>query len=183
MTTIVYHKDYGMAADRRLTDISMRWPPRAKIHQISAYVFCAVCGDHGVGEIAVYALQELAARVPFPSAEKEAANYLTGLATVLRDGGVTREDDGSLVIVDRRAPRIVYEAPHGRPGVEVVCLDDDNPFVAYGTGREYAMGVMDMGAAPATAVRVASRYDVCSGDGVTVLHPCTWEITEEKKYV
>jgi hypothetical protein len=171
-----------MAADRRLSDNSMRWPPRTKIHQVNADVFCAVCGDHGVGEVAVHVLQELVARVPFPRTEKEAVEYLTGFAAALRDGGVTREDSGSLIVVDRRALHVIYEAPHGRPGVEVVYLDDDNPFVAFGTGREYAMGAMAAGAPPNRAVQLASGYDVSTGDGVTYLHHGTCVIVEEKTH-
>ncbi len=44
----------------------------------------------------------------------------------------------------------------------------DGPFAAWGTGRDFAMGAMAMGANAAQAVEIASRYNVYCGCGVDV---------------
>lgn len=40
------------------------------------------------------------------------------------------------------------------------------PFLAFGSGRDYAMGALEMGANAVQAVEVASRFDIYSGLGV-----------------
>jgi ATP-dependent protease HslVU (ClpYQ) peptidase subunit len=40
---------------------------------------------------------------------------------------------------------------------------------ACGTGREFALAAMDLGASPEEAVEVASKRDTCSGGKITVL--------------
>jgi len=42
-------------------------------------------------------------------------------------------------------------------------------YVAIGSGNQYALGAMAMGAGPERAVEIASELDVWSGGGVTVL--------------
>lgn len=43
------------------------------------------------------------------------------------------------------------------------------PFYADGSGGEYAMGAMAMGANARQAVQVACRFDLASGDGIDTL--------------
>lgn len=43
------------------------------------------------------------------------------------------------------------------------------PFAAWGSGRDFAMGAMAMGASARHAVVIASRYNVACGMGVTVM--------------
>lgn len=45
------------------------------------------------------------------------------------------------------------------------------PYFAIGTGRDYAMGALAMGATAQQAVEIASRFDSDSGGGVDVLTP------------
>lgn len=45
----------------------------------------------------------------------------------------------------------------------------DAPYIAVGTGAEYAMGAMEMGADACTAVEVATRLDPFSGGTVSTL--------------
>lgn len=53
----------------------------------------------------------------------------------------------------------------GPCGVSVVSA----PYYALGSGREFALGAMAMGADPEQAVRVAMRFDIKTGGQVTVL--------------
>lgn len=48
----------------------------------------------------------------------------------------------------------------------------DMPHWAIGSGADYALGAMAMGADARTAVEVASRYDIGTGLGVDVLDTC-----------
>ncbi len=61
-------------------------------------------------------------------------------------------------------------APHGawvfqEPGIVPVT----SPYYAMGTGRDFALGAMAVGASATEAVRAAMRHDTCSGGDVTVL--------------
>lgn len=50
--------------------------------------------------------------------------------------------------------------------VKQPCID---PFMAWGSGREYAIGAMSMGANAEKAIEIASRFDVHTGMGVDVV--------------
>lgn len=45
----------------------------------------------------------------------------------------------------------------------------EDRFIAFGTGRDYAMAAMHLGENATTAVRVACEYDIYSGQGVNSL--------------
>lgn len=42
----------------------------------------------------------------------------------------------------------------------------EQPFIAIGSGAEYAMAAMDCGKTPREAIRIASKYDVWTGMGL-----------------
>ncbi|HET6631492.1 MAG TPA: hypothetical protein VFG73_02135 [Rhodanobacteraceae bacterium] len=69
--------------------------------------------------------------------------------------------DAVLVVLDRTGVR-VFEKSHLPQRV----LD---PFTAFGTGREYAIGAMARGASAREAVEIANRFDNCCGLGVDVM--------------
>lgn len=46
-----------------------------------------------------------------------------------------------------------------------------DPFMAWGSGRDFAMGAMARGATAGEAVEVACRFDAYSGHGVVVMTP------------
>lgn len=48
------------------------------------------------------------------------------------------------------------------------CLD---PFMAFGSGRDFAMGAMAMGASAEEAVNVACRFNIFCGCGIDVMRP------------
>ena len=45
----------------------------------------------------------------------------------------------------------------------------ESPFIALGTGREYAMAAMHLGKTAAEAIEVAAHFDSGTGNGVDVL--------------
>ncbi len=53
------------------------------------------------------------------------------------------------------------------------------PFFAGGSGRDYAIGAMAMGASAILAVKIASQYDCHTGLGVESIHSKTFEFIHE----
>ena len=70
-------------------------------------------------------------------------------------------DDGGAFLVVRRAEILVYER-----GPIPLPLHPDNKIAAWGSGRDYAIGAMEMGADAAKAVEIACRWEVYCGHGV-----------------
>lgn len=73
-------------------------------------------------------------------------------------------DDSASVIHITKAGVLVYSGdlmPFGEPVL--------NPFIAFGSGRDYAMAAMHLGRTAAEAVEIASLFDVSCGMGVDTL--------------
>lgn len=68
-------------------------------------------------------------------------------------------DDWTRLIVASANEVIVFER---QPVGQLL----EEPFMAWGSGRDYAMGAMAMGASAGQAVEVASRFDINTGLGV-----------------
>lgn len=68
------------------------------------------------------------------------------------------DDVGALLVRDSKLYYIT--SPH------LLLLEIDAPFFAIGSGADYALGAMAMGADAATAVKVAAKLDVNTGMGV-----------------
>lgn len=68
-------------------------------------------------------------------------------------------------LIVARPGKLVYfdRSPHE--------IQVNEAFAAFGSGRDYALGAMSMGADAKTAVEIASRYCVYCGLGVDVLMP------------
>lgn len=49
-----------------------------------------------------------------------------------------------------------------------VAQSDENRYQAFGSGRDFALGAMAMGADPATAVEIACRFNIYCGGGVEI---------------
>lgn len=73
-----------------------------------------------------------------------------------------REESSDLLLIDPEGRPHWLTWPHLRrvPIVE--------PYEAIGSGSEYALGAMAMGASAKRAVQIASRFDPSTGRGVTV---------------
>lgn len=72
------------------------------------------------------------------------------------------KDDWTRLIVASKAGVYCYER-HPRREEQI------DPFLAWGSGRDFAMGAMAQGASAARAVEVASQYSVGCGMGVDVM--------------
>lgn len=62
----------------------------------------------------------------------------------------------------------------GREGATVFCGGGSQPeaaadFQAYGSGQQFALGAMAMGATARQAVEIAARYDIYTGGEITVM--------------
>lgn len=80
-----------------------------------------------------------------------------------------RDNDRWAYLIVVRAPDdiVVYER-------EPIALRVQDPIAAWGTGRDFALGAMAMGATAAQAVEIASRFDIYTGMGINVFsfHDC-----------
>lgn len=68
--------------------------------------------------------------------------------------------------------RLVVAGPSGIRFYEQFPVEqvENDPFQAFGSGRDYAMGALAMGATAEQAVLVASRFNIHCGMGVDVFH-------------
>jgi ATP-dependent protease HslVU (ClpYQ) peptidase subunit len=69
------------------------------------------------------------------------------------------KENNAYLIVATRKGCVVYQ----RQPVAIAVLDE---FIAWGSGRDYAMGAMAKGATAREAVEIACRFDVSCGIGV-----------------
>jgi ATP-dependent protease HslVU (ClpYQ) peptidase subunit len=60
-------------------------------------------------------------------------------------------------------------------------LNVDAPYAAFGSGSEYAIGALDMGATAETAVRIASGRDLQTGGVIQVERPGLPKIRKRTK--
>jgi len=70
-------------------------------------------------------------------------------------------DDGGTFLVVGRTEILVYER-----GPIAMPLHPDNKIAAWGSGRDYAIGAMEMGADAVKAVEIACKWEVNCGHGV-----------------
>lgn len=142
MTTIAF-RDGLLAADGRMTYGDTIFTDKTrKIHRLSDGALFALCGD---------------------------VSYVQPMLDALEDDEVDLPEvaDGSsftAVIVEKDGKVRIYE---GRGGYIAL----DAPYYAFGSGEEYAIGAMDMGASAEEAVRVACGRDLGSGGDIQVEKP------------
>ena len=74
------------------------------------------------------------------------------------------KDDWTRLIIARKDGIHCYEQ-------HLIPLRFDNLFLAWGSGRDYAMGAMAMGADAIKAVQIASQFDTGCGNGVEHFTP------------
>ena len=142
MTTIAY-RDGILAADGRMTYGDTIFTDHTKkIHRLSDGALFALCGD---------------------------VSYVQPMLDSLEDDEVDLPEvsEGSsftAVIVERDGKLRLYE---GRGGFITL----DAPYYAFGSGEEYAIGAMDMGASAQDAVRVACGRDLGTGGDIQIEKP------------
>lgn len=73
-------------------------------------------------------------------------------------------EKADVVAMDLRTGKAVVYEPPGTP------IPIEERMYAKGSGAQLALGALAMGASPANAVRIASRYDPDTGMGVQVVH-------------
>lgn len=73
------------------------------------------------------------------------------------------DDDGSLIVFTREGVDLYCSTGYGFP--EPI----ENSFIAFGSGRDYAMAAMHLGSDARQAVEVACEFDAFCGMGIDVL--------------
>lgn len=141
MTTIVYRAGY-LAADTRA--YSGNKPPigrKTKIfYREDLQIACGVSSSEpGVGEL-----------------------FWSWLSGEIGDGTVFKDKEFTALVIERGEVFIFENSIHPTGPLEA-------DFFAIGTGREYALGAMEMGASAPEAVRVACKLDVWSQDPIMVI--------------
>ncbi len=130
----------SVAADRQATEDSTRTSCKKIIRIRTGEILCDV-GDYPIGLALIDWYKKGCDPVKFPKIPK---------------------NNGTKLIVFSASGVLEYETSHH--GVPV-----KEPFFAWGAGKDLAIGAMAMGASAREAVKVASRYNVLCGLGVTAL--------------
>jgi ATP-dependent protease HslVU (ClpYQ) peptidase subunit len=142
MTTIAY-RDGILAADGRTTyGNTIFTDNNKKIHRLSDGALFALCGDVSYVQPMLDALEDDEAELPIA---EEGSSF-------------------TAVIVEKNGKLRLYE---GRGGYIAL----DAPYYAFGSGEEYAIGAMDMGASAEEAVKVASGRDLGTGGVIQIEKP------------
>lgn len=142
MTTIAY-RDGILAADKQATDcglafaISKLWRLR---RAGGDELLLAACGNADAGLAMRDWYERGASREDFPEIQKG-------------------DDWCRLIVVTREGVKFFERLPYA-------IQPDPAPFMAWGSGRDFALGAMALGASAVEAVEIASRFDVHSGMGV-----------------
>lgn len=80
----------------------------------------------------------------------------------------SKEDWVAFVVITPEKRVLKYErSPYPMDFTEAVKSDG---WFVFGSGRDFAVGALAMGASPEEAVRIASKYCTTCGNGVDVLH-------------
>jgi ATP-dependent protease HslVU (ClpYQ) peptidase subunit len=141
MTTIAWDGQ-SLAIDSQFTDAGLR-TVGIKARKLSDGTVLAFCGTAVAGYALVAWYEQGAEREKWPHCQTD--NETSACLIVAKDGQVAAFERG---------------APFAIPCHE--------PFMAWGSGRDYALGAMAMGASAEKAVRVAIKFDTSSGGRVRV---------------
>lgn len=129
-----------VAADRQATGGEMRRATK-KIRRIGTGEILACTGDEAGGLEMMRWYEDGADRAKWPAAQNT--------------DRWTR-----LIVIDRRGARVYEQA------CEPIIIR--KPFMAWGSGRDFAMGAMAVGADARRAVQVANRFNCYCGMGIDV---------------
>ncbi len=138
--TVIAWDGKRLAADRQATNADMR-AKVSKARRLSGGCVVAFTGELEKGLVLTRWYEEGALPERWPAFQKT-------------------DDWTRLIIADANGVR-VYEK-------ELVPQTFDETFMAWGSGRDFAMGAMAMGADAKQAVEVASMFNVYCGGGVEV---------------
>lgn len=144
MTTIAY-KDGVLAGDRRVTYEGIT-RTTTKVHRVNK----DLVGFTGHGW----------------QAEELLEWYRMGAEPDKFPGSNRNRDEWTQMLVIRRRDGEIEILSYERSPFPVRLLD---PFVAAGSGRDFAMTAMHLGKTAAEAVEVASLFDAFSGNGIDTL--------------
>lgn len=137
--TVVAYKDGVLAADKQSTFAGLR-RTTTKIARLPDGRLFGAAGNSSKCRALLQWFEKGDADAKYPDDKNECMVLIVNL-------------DGSLVYYD--------------DGPTPILLED--PFTAIGSGRDYAMGAMDVGASAVKAVDVACKYDTGCGQGVDLL--------------
>lgn len=137
MSVIAYDRKY-LAADRQVTNTDLASQLK-KIFKLSSTCFVAFCGDIGPGLMMVEWYRNGAKREEFPENQKT--------------------NDWARLIVVENGELFIYEQ-------YPVKIPIPDKYIAYGSGRDYAMGAMHHGASAIEAVDAAIAHCTTCGFGV-----------------
>lgn len=148
--SVVVWDGKSLAADRQSTDCDMR-EESTKIRLIEAGPFKGEVVAWVGGEVDGSALADWYEQGAEPDKWPKAAQ-------------IDNESSSSLIVAGVAGCKH-FQGTHAPIAVRVT-----SPFRAWGSGRDFAMGALAMGATAAEAVMVASRFCITCGVGIDVYH-------------
>lgn len=161
MSTLAYHKDHGMAACTGAVDHSLQYDGVRKIERSGDFLV-GFTGHVGRGTAFMDTFSRHISQSQFAWADEAA--FLAHVQPLLRtwaktEGELDADFAVSVLVACARARDVAYEIGLGDIYPFKVLLSGTRPFVASGSGREYAMGAMAAGVTPDEAVFLTQQLD------------------------
>lgn len=149
--SIVAWDGKSLAADKQATNTGLRHLTTKLRRGNQCRLVFAYTGDQDSAEGMVKWFEDGAEADKFPAYQNDKERWARLIVA----------SDGGLVLYER--------TPHPIPVLD--------PFMAWGAGRDYAMGAMACGKTAREAVEIAMRFDISCGLGIDeiVCVPWTWE--------
>lgn len=139
--SVIAYDGHMIAADRQATNAGLRYMT-TKLRRLKSGVVLAWTGDQDTGELLAQWYEQGANPTEWPEVQKD------------------KEAWCRLIVATGKECRFYERHP--------VSIKVEDAFLAWGSGRDYAMGAMAMGASARKAVHVASRFDHNCGLGCDV---------------
>ena len=150
MTTIAFRAG-KMAADRRCTSDGAHQAERTKVEVIGGWLL-GISGD----------LMHCSTLRALLSERLEKDTFAEGIV-----GKFEWADDNHMAAILVSPRHEVYFIENTKAGVVAAAkMGASNGFVARGSGRDFALAAMAMGASAYEAVEIAARFDASTGDGI-----------------
>ena len=177
MTTIAYHAAFGFAADRRQNSGGMIVEDVNKLHVINDRFMAAFCGPTiAARELLTHIAGSLASGRttidPFASAVDVIGSALPFLSH-LRERFSTAPkwwDEAEVIVADGLSRHRLLVFSGRFTAIDVMDLHPNQPFAAFGHGRDWALASLREGSAPVTAVFEAARNSAFTGGPIDQLY-------------
>lgn len=137
--TVIAWDGKVLAADKQSTSAGLR-TTTTKLRRLLSGEVLAYCGDADSGRAVAEWYADGADPAKWPKCQSD------------------KDDWARLIVGSRNGIKVYERQPYGMP------IEDK--FIAWGSGRDFAIGAMARGASAVEAVKIAMRFDTGCGMGI-----------------